>query len=331
MTFAEELRRAMAARGVNNRDLGTSTGTTGGYISNLRRDKQVCSHDLAVKMADLLMWPSLVDISTRNRTRRCPVCDREFLRSHSAQTRCSPSCSKADDKRKSVERMRKKSEGWKLERRFNAEIVKNRLTVHQDAVTRLPRVRTGRHLPDPAVPSPRRVPTPTGPEQGCRARAQDGSGMTDQSAVKCRRHVWGQVIAPDDCQFIGGGQALIVETRCTRCKVLYDEVKSRRGRNARRRGNSLQAKAAKDAGIQNIGALGLPEDAGNSRDWLVIQHKSGAGYPRLLDRWLRALTTTADQLRGVVYTETPGTGRKAKRLITCDYDEFLMWFGGNKR
>jgi hypothetical protein len=115
---------------------------------------------------------------------------------------------------------------------------------------------------------------------------------------------------------------------CSRCLAVRDPERSRRGRSARRRGNALQARVARDAGISNIGPLGLPEDAGMRHEWLVLQVKSGQGYPRRLDRWLRAMAATADQLRGVVYVETPGPGHRAHRLITLDYDEFLEWFGG---
>lgn len=116
---------------------------------------------------------------------------------------------------------------------------------------------------------------------------------------------------------------------CSKCDHFVSRESIRRGVNARKRGNRLQAQAAKDAGITNIGMMGLPEDAGLSTEWLVLQHKSGNGYPKLLDRWLRALTATADQLRAVVYTETPGPGKKARRLIIMDYDEFVSWFGTN--
>jgi len=149
--------------------------------------------------------------------------------------------------------------------------------------------------------------------------------------AKCRRHSW--VIIANALNQDAALHSLPMPDRrliCTRCGMVQDPERSRRGRNARKRGNGLQAKAAKAAGIANIGALGLPEDAGKSTDWLVLQVKSGLGYPKNLDRWLRALTATAGQLRGVVYVETPGPGRKAKRLIVLDYEEFLAWFGGNK-
>jgi len=152
--------------------------------------------------------------------------------------------------------------------------------------------------------------------------------------AKCRRHVWVADYTSVMEKYVNGVYVGLVGTpapRCSRCGAVRDEARSRRGRNARKRGNGLQAKAAKAAGIANIGALGLPEDAGKSTDWLVLQVKSGLGYPKNLDRWLRALTATADQLRGVVYVETPGPGRKAKRLIVLDYEEFLAWFGGNAK
>lgn len=114
---------------------------------------------------------------------------------------------------------------------------------------------------------------------------------------------------------------------CTRCDRFVPREAIRRGLNARKRGNRLQAKAAKDAGITNIGALGLPEDAGLSTEWAVLQVKSGKSYPERIDRLLRALTANADQIRGVVHIETPGPGIRARRLITFDFDEWMSWHG----
>lgn len=114
---------------------------------------------------------------------------------------------------------------------------------------------------------------------------------------------------------------------CTRCDRFVPREAIRRGLNARKRGLRASARIAREAGIENREAMHLPEDSGNSTDWLRTQNKSGKGYPVRLDRWLRSIPVVAGQLRGVTYTETPGPGRKARKLIVLDWDEFRDWFG----
>lgn len=112
---------------------------------------------------------------------------------------------------------------------------------------------------------------------------------------------------------------------CVSCGRFVSAEAIKRGLNARRRGNRLSARAAKDGGLENVERLQLPEDHRASH--LKTQHKSGKGYPKRLDAWLRAMSAEPGQLRAVVYTETPGPGKKARRLIVMDYSEYLDWHG----
>lgn len=112
---------------------------------------------------------------------------------------------------------------------------------------------------------------------------------------------------------------------CTRCGHFVTAESISRGRRANRRGRRLNAKAAKEAGAENVETLQVPEDFRSSH--LDAQHKSGTGYPKRLDAWLRAIPQREGKLRAVVYTETPGPGRKARRLIVMDYSEYLEWHG----
>lgn len=114
---------------------------------------------------------------------------------------------------------------------------------------------------------------------------------------------------------------------CSSCGRFVSREAIRRGLNARKRGIRASGQIAKDAGIENREAMHLPEDSGNSTDWLRTQNKSGKGYPKRLDGWLRSIPVVPGQLRGVTYTETPGPGRKARKLIVLDWDEFVEWFG----
>lgn len=112
---------------------------------------------------------------------------------------------------------------------------------------------------------------------------------------------------------------------CTRCGKYVTAEAISRGRRANRRGRRLNAKTAKESGAENVETLQVPEDQRGS--YLDAQHKSGKGYPKLLDRWLRAIPKRDGRLRAVIYTETPGPGRKARQLVVFDYGEYREWHG----
>jgi hypothetical protein len=107
---------------------------------------------------------------------------------------------------------------------------------------------------------------------------------------------------------------------------MTEEVKRRRGRLNRSRGNAFEREVAAKLNGKRVGQYGGKTDAEN--DWIVAQCKVGTSYPERIDRWLRALMPKADQLRAVVLGDSPGSGRgKRRTLIVLDFDEFVDWFG----
>lgn len=117
---------------------------------------------------------------------------------------------------------------------------------------------------------------------------------------------------------------------CTRCGKAKDDARSRRGKNARSRGNALERWANTLLGISNRGKYGGPEDGGGEADWISVQTKSGSYYPKNIDRWLRAVPQRAGQMRGVVLVETPGAGQKRRALLVVDLYEAAEMWGGPK-
>jgi hypothetical protein len=82
-------------------------------------------------------------------------------------------------------------------------------------------------------------------------------------------------------------------------------------------------------GIANRGKFGGPDDGGGADDWISVQTKSGNYFPKLIDRWLRAVPQRAGQMRGVVLVETPGAGTKRRALLVLDlYEAADQWGGG---
>jgi hypothetical protein len=127
----------------------------------------------------------------------------------------------------------------------------------------------------------------------------------------CRRHKWMTVI--DATSSFGG------LTVCRLCRKPKDEERSRRGRTSRNRGNALERWVNGLLGISNRGKFGGPDDGGGAGDWISVQTKSGNYFPKLIDRWLRAVPQRAGQMRGVVLVETPGAGTKRRALLVVDH------------
>ena len=117
----------------------------------------------------------------------------------------------------------------------------------------------------------------------------------------------------------------------TGCGIFQDDPRIRRGKNARSRGNALERWVNHMLGISNRGKYGGPDDGGGEADWIVVQTKSGSYFPKLIDRWLRAVPQRAGQMRGVVLVETPGPGTKRRALLVLDlYEAADQWGGGRE-
>jgi hypothetical protein len=160
---------------------------------------------------------------------------------------------------------------------------------------------------------------------------------------KCRRHRWttGQHIFANPngvAVTVGVGsdtettlyRSVRQETWCDVCGKPKDELRSKRGKNARSRGNALERWANGLLGISNRGKFGGPEDGGGEADWISVQTKSGAYFPKTIDRWLRAVPVRAGQMRGVVLVETPGVGTKRRALLVVDLYEAAAQWGGTE-
>jgi hypothetical protein len=139
---------------------------------------------------------------------------------------------------------------------------------------------------------------------------------------KCVRHKW-KLMPP---RFLPDGKLTGPETICRRCNTIKDEARSRRGRTSRNRGNALERWVNGLLGISNRGKFGGPDDGGGAGDWISVQTKSGNYFPKLIDRWLRAVPQRAGQMRGVVLVETPGAGTKRRALLVVDlYEAAESW------
>lgn len=99
--FGSELARAMRKRGVGRRPLSAAAKVSESAILNYRGGINLPRHETAIRLAESLQWPSLIDLSLAARSGRCEVDDKPFLNEGGTPKRyCSPECNAVAQKRK---------------------------------------------------------------------------------------------------------------------------------------------------------------------------------------------------------------------------------------
>lgn len=143
------------------------------------------------------------------------------------------------------------------------------------------------------------------------------------STRKCRRHDWAEMLVT-----IGTLETKIIG--CRRCPAIRDEAKARTNRNNRKRGTSDELRVAEIVGGRKVGPLGLPWDV-EVEGYLRLQAKKVDRRPSLNEvvKWLDGIPA-GPELRGVTLADTPGPGRKTRRLVVFDLTEFAGWHGREK-
>lgn len=145
--------------------------------------------------------------------------------------------------------------------------------------------------------------------------AGDAPGFVVPTPRRCRRHRWGE---PD---------RLTGATACVRCGRPRDDVRVRRGRTNRYRGNSDELVVAKMLGGRKVGPAGHEWDV-EVDGYLRLQAKRLDRWPSLnaIIGWLDAIPT-GPHLRAVSLADTPGAGHRTRRLVVMDLDEYARWHG----
>ena len=102
-------------------------------------------------------------------------------------------------------------------------------------------------------------------------------------------------------------------------------TRSKRGKNARNRGNSFEREIAARLNGTRIGWAGGPTDV--STGVYDIQCKVGGSFPERIWGWLNRIPFRHDKLRAVVIGDSPGPGTKRRVLVVFDLGEFADFFG----
>jgi hypothetical protein len=102
-------------------------------------------------------------------------------------------------------------------------------------------------------------------------------------------------------------------------------TRSKRGKNARARGNAFEREIAHRLNGTRIGWTGGPTDVATGV--YDIQCKVGGSFPERIWGWLNRIPFRHDKLRAVVIGDSPGAGTKRRVLIVFDLTEFADFFG----
>lgn len=103
--------------------------------------------------------------------------------------------------------------------------------------------------------------------------------------------------------------------------IMSDAERARRGKNNRKRGNSIELAVAKMIGGKRVGMFGGKVDVENGH--LELQIKSGHSFPERIWDLIQSIEYRAGKLRGAVHASAEGSGTKRRYVITFDLEEYL--------
>ncbi|MGH2514002.1 MAG: hypothetical protein ACRDGQ_15130 [Candidatus Limnocylindrales bacterium] len=151
---------------------------------------------------------------------------------------------------------------------------------------------------------------------------------------RCTRHEWfaavsGAHVVASASRTMGHSVVLPeAHWECRRCGRIKDEAASRRGRNARARGNQLERDWCHRLGLRLTGKFGGPDDGTNELFVGQAKSKSSAAYPGWMSDELAKLPRTGGRIPILGILEAPGSGHKPRRLVVLEEADFIALHGG---
>jgi DNA-binding XRE family transcriptional regulator len=125
------IKRAMAKRGVTQKEIALAIGLSPTTISTYTTGKKVPKHVVAVRMADFLNWPEVVTLSTKLHSHGCEICGRTTL--DAGQQYKKKYCGRACRSTAHTRKQRARRTGVSHER---DRYVRRRLSVFQESIDR---------------------------------------------------------------------------------------------------------------------------------------------------------------------------------------------------
>jgi translation initiation factor IF-1 len=117
------------------------------------------------------------------------------------------------------------------------------------------------------------------------------------------------------------------DSQCDRCQRVIPAALSKRGRNARIRGNARELEIAKATGGEKVGHHGGPEDV--RLGLLNIQSKvrSGSAFPGWQWDELSKLPRTGGRIPALIVTDAPGPGIRRRSIVVLTLEDFTDLHG----
>jgi hypothetical protein len=155
----------------------------------------------------------------------------------------------------------------------------------------------------------------------------DAPTLNGAKGRKCRRHVWWMppVIGPLAAEWHSGVDGFV----CRNCRKVKDPIASRRNRANGKRGRRAELTIAREIpGARKMGPLGLPWDV-EVGEYARLQVKKLVSRPsaNAIRKLIEAIPNTGDRLRGFVWVEAAGQGKRGRREVTFIAAEFAQWHG----
>jgi hypothetical protein len=117
--------------------------------------------------------------------------------------------------------------------------------------------------------------------------------------------------------------------RCVSCGKEQDPAKSRRGLNARKRGNRRELELARKLGAEKVGHFGGPDDVRGGM--FTYQSKVRAAFPTWMTAELAKLPRTGGRIPVLVVTSPPGLDpsdrRKRLAIVVVTLDDWRALHG----
>jgi hypothetical protein len=117
---------------------------------------------------------------------------------------------------------------------------------------------------------------------------------------------------------------------CPQCGALQNAALSRRSKNNRSRGNAQEREWAKRLGLRRTGQYGGPDDATNGLFVGQAKSMATARFPGWMSDELAKLPRTDGRVPILGILETPGPGRRPRRLVVVEESDWIALHGGEE-
>jgi hypothetical protein len=117
------------------------------------------------------------------------------------------------------------------------------------------------------------------------------------------------------------------DSQCGRCLKVIPAALSKRGRNARLRGNVRELELAHTLGGEKVGHHGGPEDVRIGLFNVQSKVRAGVAFPGWQWDELAKLPRTGGRVPALIVTDSPGPGTRRRAIVVVTLDDWRSLHG----